>query len=113
VGEDDHVSALELIRQVETAGGHLVLEAGQLKVRAPAPLSDELLAEVAREKPAIMVALGAPLDTVASEVLEDIRPYLPASLRRLPDSKLLILVNWSIISAWDASVRKLQLDAKP
>lgn len=102
------MSALDLIRQVEAEGGHLVVEAGQLKVRAAAPLPDGLLAEVAKEKPAIMVALGAPLDVVASCVLEDVRPHLPVSLRRVSDSKLLALVNWSIINAWNKSVRKAE-----
>jgi hypothetical protein len=102
------VSALEVIRRVEAMGGRLVLDDGKLKLRAPAPLPEELTAVVSQEKAAIMIALGAPLDTVVSEILEDIRPQLPESLRRLRDDRLLALVNWSIITAWGRSVRALE-----
>jgi hypothetical protein len=99
------MSALEVIRRVEALGGRLVLDAGKLKLRAPEPLPEELTAAVSDEKAAIMVALGAPLDTVISEVLKDIRPYLTKSLKRLPDDRLLVLVNWSIMAAWEKAVR--------
>jgi hypothetical protein len=102
------VNALEVIRRVEALGGRLVLDGGKLKLRAPEPLPEELTAAVSQEKTAIMVTLGAPLDTVVSEILEDIRPHLPASLRRLRDDRLLALVNWSIITAWGRSVRALE-----
>ena len=102
------MSALEVIRRVEAMGGRLVLDDGKLKLRAAAPLPEELTAAVSQEKVAIMVALGAPLDTVVSKILEDIRPHLPASLRRLRDDRLLALVNWSIITAWGRSVRALE-----
>jgi hypothetical protein len=102
------VNALEVIRRVEAMGGRLVLDDGKLKLRAPEPLPEELTAEVSQHKASIMVALGAPLDTVVSQILEDIRPHLPRSLRRLHDDGLLALVNWSIITAWGRSVRALE-----
>lgn len=102
------MNALEVIRRVEAMGGRLVLDKGKLKLRAAAPLPEELTAVVSQEKAAIMVALGAPLDMVVSEILEDIRPHLPPSLRRLRDDRLLVLVNWSIIAAWGKSVRVLE-----
>lgn len=102
------MNALEVIRRVEALGGRLVLDDGKLKLQAPEPLPEELTAAVRQEKAAIMVALGAPLDTVVSEILEDIRPHLPESLRRLPDDGLLALVNWSIITAWGKSVCLLE-----
>jgi hypothetical protein len=101
------MSALDVIRRVEVLGGHLVIEDGQLKVQAPVPLPDEVLDAVRNEKTSIMVALGEPLDTVLSGVLDDIRPHLPKTLRNLPDDRLLVLVNWAIINAWNSSVRKL------
>jgi hypothetical protein len=102
------VNALEVIRRVEAMGGRLVLDKGKLKLRAAAPLPEELTAVVSQEKAAIMVALGAPLDIVVSHILEDIRPHLPKTLRRLPDDRLLALVNWSIITAWGRSLRVLE-----
>ncbi len=102
------MSALDVIRRVEPLTGQLVLDAGELKLRAPEPLPEELTAAVSDEKAAIMVALSAPLDTVVSEILEDIRPHLPGSLRHLPDNRLLALVNWSIIAAWGKGVRVLE-----
>lgn len=102
------MSALEVIRRVEALGGRLVLDGGKLKLRAPEPLPEELTAAVSEQKAAIMVALGAPLDTIVSEILEDIRPHLPKSLRRLSDERLLALVNWSIMAAWGKSVRALE-----
>jgi hypothetical protein len=100
------MTALEVIRRVEALGGRLVLDGGTLKLRAPEPLPEELTAAVSDEKAAIMVALGAPLDTVVSEILEDIRPHLPKSLRCLRDDRLLVLVNWSIMAAFEAAVRE-------
>lgn len=101
------MTALGVIKQVENLGGKLFLDnEGQLKLAAPEPLPAEVLEAVSAEKPAIMVALGAPLDAVVSNILDEIRPHLPASLKRLPDDKLLALVNWSIITAWSAAVRK-------
>ena len=101
------MSALEVIRRVELLGGRLMLEGDQLKLRAPEPLPEGVVADVSREKAAIMVALGAPLDTVVSMVLTEIRPNLPAALRQLPDDSLLALVNWSIIAAWETAIQKV------
>lgn len=102
------MNALDVIRQVQTHGGQLVLADGSLRVRAPEPLPDDVMAALAEHKASVMVALGAPLDAVVSEILEDIRPHLPKSLRHLPDDRLLALVNWSIIAAWGKSARVLE-----
>jgi hypothetical protein len=102
------MNALDVIRQVQNHGGQLVLAEGSLRVRARDPLPDELMAALAEHKADVMVALGAPLDAVVSEILEDIRPHLPKGLRHLPDDRLLALVNWSIIAAWGKSARVLE-----
>lgn len=101
------MSALDVIRRVETLGGRVVLDGEQLRLKASKPLPDDVVTAVSEEKAAIMVALGAPLDTVVSSVLAEIRPQLPDSLRRLPDDRLLVLVNWSIIAAWGKTTRTL------
>ena len=46
MGGGDHLSALDVIRCVEALGGRLVLDNGQLKLRAPTPLPDELTAAI-------------------------------------------------------------------
>ena len=105
------MSALDVIRRVEVLGGKLVLDGKSLRLQAEKELPDQVLADVSEEKAAIMVALGAPIDTVIGSVLEEIRPGLPPSLRKLPDDRLLILVNWSITAAWQKSAANL--DTKP
>lgn len=106
MGSGDNVTALALIRQVEALGGKLLLDDGCLKLQAAGPLPDVVVAAVTEQKVAIMVALGAPLDTVVGQILAEVRPYLPKSLARLSDDQLLALVNWSIIGAWNTAVRK-------
>jgi hypothetical protein len=99
------MTAFEIIRRVEALGGSLRVDGPDLKVAAPAPLPDELLAEVAEYKPAIMIALGAPMDSAVASILGAIRPYLAPALKKLPDDRLLALVNWNIIAAWETAVR--------
>lgn len=99
------MSAIDVIRRVEACGGRLIMDDGQLKVRAKTPLPQDLRAALSEEKAAIMVALGAPLDTVISEVLGDLRPHLPKALKQLTDDRLLVLVNWSIMAAWEKALR--------
>ncbi len=100
------MNAIDVIRRVEAQGGSLRLDGRDLKVSAPAPLPRDLLADVAACKPAIMIALGAPIDAAVASILRDIRPYLAPALKRLSDDRLLALVNWSIIAAWGAAGRR-------
>ncbi len=102
------MSALDVIRRVELLGGHLSLESNELRLRAATPLPDDLVQAVTAEKAAIIVALGAPVDAAVGAILADIRPHLPPPLRRLPDDRLLTLVNWAIIAAFEAAVRKVE-----
>ena len=101
------MNALEVLRQVEAHGGHVLLDGRELRVRAPRPLPDHVMDALSAKRESVMIALGAPLDTVVSGILDDIRPQLPPGLRLLPDDKLLALVNWSIIAAWEKTVQKL------
>ena len=100
------MNALDVIRQVQTHGGQLVLADGSLRVRAPEPLPDDVMAALAEHKASVMVALGASLDVVAASVLQELRPHLPKPLRALPDDRLLVLVNWSIIAAFERAIRE-------
>ncbi len=99
------MNALEVIQEVEAQGGSLAIEHDDLRVRASAPLSDDLMDALAEQKPAIMIALGAPMDMAVAAILADIRPFLAPALKRLPDDRLLALVNWNIIASWNAAVR--------
>jgi hypothetical protein len=101
------VSPYEVIREVEAAGGTLELEGRELTISAPQPLTPNLVESVRANKPAIMVALGAPFDLTTASMLHDLRPHLPAVMRRLPDDRLLALVNWHVIAAWGASMNEL------
>ena len=100
------MNAFEVIRQVEAHGGSLTVEHDELRVRASAPLPDELMEALSAQKPQIMIALGTSIDVTVGSILTEIRPYLSPALRRLTDERLLTLVNWNIITAWDAAVRK-------
>jgi hypothetical protein len=107
------MSALEVIRRVETLGGRVLLEPGGLRLRAAAPLPEDLVAAVGKEKVAIMLALGAPLNTAITSILAEIRPHLPPAMRKLPDERLMLLINWSIIAAFDRAVMKVSHDVSP
>lgn len=101
------MTALDVIRSVQLHGGELVLDGEKLRVRAPGPLPHDLMQQVREHKPAIMTALGAPMDAVIAGILAEIRPHLPTPLQPLPDDKLLALVNWSLIVAWEKAIREV------
>ena len=94
------MSAIDLIRQVEALGGRVMAENGNLRIISPTPVPAELMDALAAEKPAVMVALGAPFDLAVASILTELRPNLPPNLRNLPDSALLAMVNWTIMHAW-------------
>ena len=54
-----------------------------------------------------LASLGLSLDTAVAGILDELRPQLPGSLRNLPDDRLLALVNWSIMAAWEKTIAKL------
>ena len=83
------------------------MRAGEIEIEAPSALPDDLVSEIKEQKPAVLVALGAPFDDAVSSILAELRPNLPPALRNLSDSKLLIMVNWSIMAAWQKTIDKL------
>jgi len=88
------ITPLEVVRQVYLYGGKLTVDGDTLRICGPEPLPDDLRRALRKHKPAIMVALGTPLDTAILAAVGDIRPYLPQALQRLSDDTLLILVKW-------------------
>jgi hypothetical protein len=93
-------SAFQLLQRVKALGGSVSFSGDDLQVEAPSPLPPDLMDQLRQEKPAILVALGAPFDTAIASILKELRPNLPVSLRDLSDTKLLVMVNWSIMEAW-------------
>jgi hypothetical protein len=53
-------------------------------------------------------ALGVPLNVTIGTILAEIRPHLPPALRKLPDDRLLTLVNWTLISAFETAIQKVR-----
>ena len=104
------MNALDIIEQVREHDAELVVEENKLYVRGKGGRLPEGLREALREqKVAVMVALGAPIDRAVAGIIAELRPNLPPSLRGVPDASLLALVNWSIIHAWEKTLRQAQL----
>ena len=101
------MNAIEIITAVHAHQADLALENGRLFIRGRGERLPEDIREAIRElKTELVVALGQPMDGVVADILRDLRPQLPPSLQRLPDDRLLALVNWSIIAAWAGTMRK-------
>ena len=102
------MNAVEIIEEVRRHGAELLLREGKLVLRGSGPeLPPELQDAVRQQKAEIMVALGAPIETTVASILADIRPHLPPALRTLPDGSLLVMVNWTIMHAWNRSLNQL------
>ncbi len=105
------MNALEIVDAVRRHGAELVVEDGHLVVRGQGqPLPNVVRQELREHKAALLVALGEPLDRTVAGILADIRPFLAPALRSLPDDRLLALVNWNIITAFEASIAKVRQD---
>ena len=89
------LAALDLVREVEQAGGQLQASGGRLKVRAPKPLPDELVAALRARKPEIIdcLAVGSPMAPAARP--DDDAPTVP------PDGK------GGCLPQWDAETGRL------
>ena len=104
------MNASQILEEVHKHGADLSLRDGKLVLRGSGPtLPEELQVEIREQKAELMVALGAPIEETVSAILADIRPNLPPAIRGLPDGSLLVLVNWSIIHAWEKTIRSAQL----
>lgn len=102
------MNAIEIIERVRACDAELVVEDDRLIVRGRAgPLPDDLREALKQHRAELMIALGVPMDRTVAGILKDLRPHLPEALRRLPDDRLLALVNWSIIAAWETAIRKV------
>ena len=103
------MNALEIIEQVRAHKAELVIENNTLIIRGRGErLPPELHDALRENKAAVMVALGATLDAAIASILVEIRPHLPAPLKRISDADLLVLVNWSMLHAWNKAVRSVQ-----
>ena len=101
------MNAVEIIEKVREHDAELVVENDRLLVRGRAsPLPDDLRQALRDHKAELMVALGVPFDRTVAFVLAELRPHLPKPLRGLPDDHLLVLVNWSIMAAFEAAIRE-------
>jgi hypothetical protein len=104
------MNALQIIEQVRAHDAELVLDSDRLVIRGRgARLPDDLHAALREHKAEVMIALGAPLDRTVAGILAELRPTLPESLRGLPDASLLAMVNWTIIHAWEKTIRQAHL----
>lgn len=101
------MNAVEIIEKVREHEADLELVDDRLVVRGWAePLPEDLKEAIAKHKGELMVALGEPANHAIAIILADIRPHLPKALQRLPDDKLLALINWSVMAAWEKAVRE-------
>ena len=100
------MNAVEIIQRVRAAGAEIALEGDRLVVVGQtATLPEELKQAVRQHTPELMVALGAPMDRTVAAVLGHLRPHLGPALQKLSDDKLLALVNWHIMVAWQRVMR--------
>jgi len=101
------VNAIALIDELRSHGAELALDGSQLVVRGSGePLPGHLLQELKEHRAELLITLGLSLDQTVASILASLRPHLSLALRGLPDSQLLALVNWNIITAWETAVRK-------
>jgi hypothetical protein len=102
------MNALQIIERVRALDADVVLEGKGLVVRGNGePLPPDLQEALRHHKAEVMVALGAPAEMAITAVLGEIRPFLPPALKRLSDENLIVLVNWSVIHAWNKAVREV------
>ena len=99
-----------IAQAVQELGATLLVEHGQVVIRSHGPLPDGLQQEVRAHKAELLIALGVPMDQTVASILGDLRPFLPQSLQRLADDRLLALVNWSIMAAWGRALNEVHGD---
>ena len=103
------MNAFEIIERVRALDAEVVVDGDGLVVRGRGDrLPEYLRAALLEHKAEVMVALGVPIDRTVASILTELRPQLPPTLRSLPDASLLALVNWTIMHAWVATLRRLE-----
>lgn len=68
--EHAHMMADQLLQTISQAGGRVTVDGGNLVLKAPRPLPDDLLAEVKRHKADLLAALAYNVDTEAEDLHE-------------------------------------------
>jgi hypothetical protein len=101
------VNVVELLNEVRRHGADVSVDGDRLVVRGRGePLPTDLQRALQQHKPEVLAALGVPINRISAEILRDLRPHLAPALRRLDDHQLLILVNCSILRAFDVAAMK-------
>jgi hypothetical protein len=98
------MNAISLIDQLRKHGAEIGVENDRLVIRGDLP--NELRDELTRHNDDLLIALGHPIDSVVNVILEEVRPNLPPSFRSLSGDKLRFLVRWSLLTSWNAEVRR-------
>ena len=105
------MNALEIIERLREHRAQFSVEGERLIVRGKGdPLPEDLRSAIREHKAEILAAFGVPQDAIMAEILTEIRPHLPRALRDIPDAKLLVLVNWSLMHALAKTVAEFQVD---
>jgi hypothetical protein len=103
------MNAVQLIERVREYNAEVTLQDNKLIVSGRGErLPEELRAALREHRAELMIALGASIERTVANVLGELRPNLPPTLRQLPDGDLLALVNWTIIAAWEKTIHKLE-----
>jgi hypothetical protein len=61
---DDTMNVQEIIQEVAHHGGHITVQDSHLKLTAPSPLPDDLIAELKMHKSEVMAAVSPPLTMI-------------------------------------------------
>ena len=101
------MNAAEILERVKEHEAELVVRDDRLVLRGKgASLPEKLQAAVREHRAELMIALGLPFDRTVAAILSELRPHLPPTLRNAPHGDLLVLVNWSIMAAWEKTILK-------
>ena len=105
------MNAIDIVDRVRKLGAELLVESKQVRVRG-GRLPDDLQQEVDEHSADLIIALGTPIDEVASAVLDEMRVDLPPNLAKLPGPKLWLLTRLALASSWSAGVHRLEREQR-